>query len=316
MYFPFLYGRRSEFLAVRSMLDDPRDRGVLIPIFEPINSNIDDLARCLNECEKEQQRTVVVINPAQHQLANAASRNVWLANISIVLNACPSAIPAFQTSDRTSGVDLRAALRAFPGRDVAVVHNGAGLSDAEVRRASSDGRIAWHIVIGDKMPSRQQALLPIEKAVIVRDGFHKQLRNADYGGQEFFSDLYRTYPPAAGFGDFVCLGTGFQVGGSTPAAVAIHAAFKHPSTNDLWVEHFVSDDKAIDVGDVNSKYIQAARHLVNAARKRPDEFGSNQALDAYRACVRTRSFPGLAKNKEYQIVHHICVVLDILSGRL
>lgn len=316
MYFPFLYGRQSEFLGVRAMLDDSRDLSAFIPIFEPINANAAALTRCLNECETHQQPTVVVINPTLHQLADAAARTAWLRTMSTVLAACPSTVPAFQTSDHTTGANLRAALAAFPGRPVAVIHNGAGLSDADVRQAAGTARIAWHIVIGNKLPNRQRALLPVAKTVVVRDGFHKQVRNADYSGQEFFSDLYRTYPPHGGFGDFLCLGAGFQDGGTTPAAVAIHAAYKNPSTGDLWMEHFVSDDTIKGVGDVNTKFIQAARKLSNAARRRPAEFGTNQALDALRDCVRNNYFPGLPTNKRHQIIHHFCVVLDVLSGAL
>jgi len=298
------------------MLGDPRDLSALVPVFEPINANAADLTRCLDECEDQQQPSVVIVNPTRHQLANGANRVAWFQTVSAVLGRCLSAAPAFQTSDYTTGAEMRAALGAFPRRDVAVVHSGAGLTDADVRRAANDGRIAWHIVIGNKLPDRQRILLPAAKTVVVRDGFIKQVRNADYDGQEFFSDLYRTYPPAAGFGDFLCLGSGFQDGGSTPAAVAIHAAYKKPTTNDLWMEHFISDDTAIDVGDVAGKFLQAARHLVNAARRRPGEFGSNQALDEYRSCVNTGYYPGLPTNKKYQIIHHMCVTLDVLSGAL
>lgn len=316
MYFPYLYGRQSEFLAVRDLLNDPRDLSDFIPIFEPINGNASALTRCLNECETHEQPTVVIINPTLHQLADAGVRAAWLGTMSTVLAACPSAIPAFQTSDYTTGANLRAALATFPGRPVAVIHNGAGLSDADVRAAAGNARIDWHIIIDSKLPNRQRALLPVAKMVVVRDGFHKQVRNADYRGQEFFSDLYHTYLPHGGFGDFVCLGAGFQDGGTTPAAVAIHAVYKHPSTGDLWMEHFVSDDTVKGTVDVSTKFVQAARKLRNAAQRRPAEFGTNQALDAYRDCVRNNTFPGLPTNKRYQIIHHFCVVLDALSGAL
>ena len=36
MYFPFVYGRRSEFLALRSMLGDHRSLEALVPVIEPV----------------------------------------------------------------------------------------------------------------------------------------------------------------------------------------------------------------------------------------------------------------------------------------
>lgn len=316
MYFPFLYARRHELLAVRAMLDDPRDLGRFVPIFEPVKASVRELVRCLAACDESGLRTVVIINPTLHELSTPASQAAWRASMEEVLEQYPSVVPAFQTSDRTSGVELRAALRVFPRRNVAVVHKGAGLSDADVGRLVDDARVAWHIVVESAVPARQQALLPPPKKVGVRDAFQKLVRNADYEGQQFFTDRHRTYPPAAGFGDYGCLGAAFQVGGGKPAAVAIHAVFKHPRNGDIWVEHFLSDERDIDEGDPGSKFVEAARHLVTAARRRPGEFGTNQALDAYRECVRTSSFPGLGKNKEYQMIHHFCLVLDVLSGAL
>ena len=316
MYFPFLHARRHELLAVRAMLEDPRDLSSFVPILEPVNASVRELGLCLAACEETRQRTVVIINPTLHELSTAASQTTWRESMEEVLEHHPSIVPAFQTSDRTSGTELRAALRAFPTRDIAVVHKGAGLSNADVERLAGDARIVWHIVVENAVPTRQQELIPVPKTVWVRDAFKKLARNADYEGQQFFTDRHRTYPPAAGFGDYGCLGAGFQVGGRQPAAVAIHAVFKRRANGDIWVQHFVSDDRDIEEGDPGSKFVQAARHLVNAARRRPGEFGTNQALDAYRECVRTSSFPGLGKNKEYQTIHHFCVVLDVLSGAL
>ncbi len=103
------------------------------------------------------------------------------------------------------------------------------------------------------------------------------------------------------------------IGGGPAAAVAIHAAFKHKST-DIWVEHFVSDDTDIAVGSTASKFLQAARKLVKAAKARPSEFGKNFALDEFEQYIKASHFPNLGKSKELQISHHICLMLDVLSG--
>lgn len=316
MYFPFLYGRGAELLAIRSLLRDPRDRSALVPIVEPVNANIAPLRRCLDACEEVGQPVVVVVNPGRHQLADPGEARRWFLEAVEGMEACPSAYPAFRTNDRTSLAAVTAVLNAFPEREVVLIHGGAGLGDQELRQLARNPRVAWHIVLDGTCPARQQDLLPGGKKVIVRDHFRKLDRNADYAGTEFFTDQHRTFPPHAGFGDYLCLGSEFKSGGSTPGAVAIHGVFKNPLNGDVWVEHFVSDDRDRNDGDVASKFLQAAAHFVRAARRRPREFGANPALSAYASYVRQSQYPGLSKNKEHQIVHHICVVLDLLSGTL
>lgn len=316
VYFPYLQGRQAELLAIRSLLTDPRDRKFLIPVIEPLNADIGGLRLCLNQCDAHHQPTVVIINPTRHQLAVPGAVRTWLREARVLLGNCALAIPAFKTSAQSNGAQVAAALGQFPNRPVAVVHHGAGLTDAEVQALGRNNRVAWHIVDINQVPARQTRLLPAARTVLLRDGFHKLQRNADYGAAEFFSDLHQNYRPAAGFGDYTCIGAAFQKGGGAAAAVAIHAAFKHPPSGDIWMDHFVSDDRDMDVGDVATKFLQAAEHLIHAARQRPTEFGNNQGLNAYRNYVRRSYFPGLSKNKEHMIVHHMSVVLDVLSGAL
>lgn len=116
-----------------------------------------------------------------------------------------------------------------------------------------------------------------------------------------------------GFGDYAAIGSAFTPGGAQPAAVAIHAIYKHKS-GDVWIEHFVSDDTDKDVGSTEDKFLQAARKLVKATKVRPKEFGANFALDEYAALVGAHHFPGLGTNKVLQVEHHICLMLDLLSG--
>jgi hypothetical protein len=166
------------------------------------------------------------------------------------------------------------------------------------------------------MTVAQQMLLPSAKRVDIRDYFNKLDRNSDYDGAELFTDRYKTFKPSwVGFGDYAAIGSAFTPGGGQPAAVAIHAVYKHKS-NDVWIEHFVSDDTDKDVGSTEDKFLQAARKLLKAAKTRPKEFGTNFALDGYANHVAASHFPGLGTNKVLQLEHHICLMLDLLDGTL
>lgn len=317
MYFPFLYAKRSELLALNSMLKDHRPLGNLVPVLEPVNSNPTDLVRCLKAYGSAARPIVTIINADKHELGDKESRNLWRKKLLPTFETYPSLIPAYRCHSKTTQTNVNTFFKLFPNRNVAVIYASSGLNDAETQALVSEKRVSFHIVVNGKMTSSQQKLLPRQKFVDIRDDFNKLARNADYGGPEWFTDRHKTYASRGmGFGDYATIGSLFQVGGTTPHAVAIHASYKNGANHDIWVEHFVSDDKQKEIGDVASKFVQAAGKLVSASRGRPGEFGTNFALDQYSRQVAASSHPGLGKNKEQQIAHHICLMLDVLSGAL
>lgn len=317
MYFPYLYGRRSEFLAIRAVLEDERDLESLVPIIEPVNSNIGDLERCLERFGEDEQEIVVLFNPDKHQLKDAKSRTAFQRAIVGLLKKYESLIPGYRCHAATSKANVDAFFKIFPDKDLAILYASSGLSNADTEVLSKNGQVKYHIVLQGKITSAQLAYLPKKKYVDVRDDFNKLDRNADYGDPELFTDRHKTFGErGVGFGDYCAIGSAFQDTGGMPHAIAIHAIYKNPKTDDIWIEHFVSDDKEKEVGDVASKFLQAASKLVKAVGRRPAEFGSNFALDAYEQQVKDSHFPGLAKSKEQQIEHHLCLMMDVLSGTI
>lgn len=317
MYFPFLYARQSELLALRSLLSGARSLDRIVPILEPVNADSAALVRCVEAYGVANQPVVVIINPDKHQLKDSKASTALAHSLAPVFKKYPSLIPAFRCNHTNKKAHVDAFLKAHQDRDVALLYSKPTLTDPEVGSLAKNPKIRFHITIHGEVTAAQQGLLPGSKLIEVRDNFRKQARNADYGGPELFTDHHKTYSAGCvGFGDYAALGAGFQASGSTPYAVAIHAAFKHPKTHDIWVEHFVSDDIEKDVGDVASKYVQAATKLVTAAKKRPREFGTNPALDVYSEHATSSYFPGLPKNKEQQIGHHFHFMLDVLDGKI
>lgn len=315
MYFPFLYGRQSELLAIRALLKDARVLDSLVPVIEPVNANVAALAKCLDACDDKNQEIVVIVNPDKHQLVGKAAANAWRKEILPLLEKYTSVIPGYRCHSGSTQSNLDTFFKIFPERDAAILYSSSALTDAETKKLATCVTVKYHIVLNGKITSIQRAMLPKDKFVDVQDDFNKLDRNADYSGSELFTDRHKTFSSTGvGFGDYAAIGSAFQASGSTPAAVAIHAIYKKSSTGDIWIEHFVSDDKDKAVGDVASKFVQAATKLANAAKKRPKEFGKNFSLDAYVAHSRAMYFPGLPKNKELQISHHMCLMLDVLSG--
>jgi len=316
MYFPFVYGRRSEFLALRGMLDDHRSLEALVPVIEPVKRKSSDLARCIKEFGKAGQTLAVILNPDKHELKSKDEAKAWLKEVLKVVDEHDSILPTFRCVSTTTPAQVSSFLKRFEGRDVALAYSSPSLTDVELKTLAANASVQFHIVLNGKMTAVQQKLLPSAKRVDIRDYFNKLDRNSDYDGAELFTDRYKTFKPSwAGFGDYAAIGSAFTPGGGQPASVAIHAVYKHKST-DVWIEHFVSDDTDKDVGSTEDKFLQAARKLVKAAKARPKEFGTNFALDEYAGLVAASHFPGLGTNKVLQLEHHICLMLDLLGGTL
>ena len=312
MYFPYLHGRRSEFLALRAMLHEGGSLNQFLPIIEPVNADASDLLRCISTFDAAKKRVAVVLNSAKHEL-QGESHLAWLQTVLPQVQQSKFVVPVFLCGPQTSIVKINQLMAEFSDRTVALMYSSASFSVAELHGLAANASIEFHIILDGRMSDAQQALLPVEKRVDIRDCFNKQTRNADYGEAEFFTDRHATLTNFAGFGDYTSVGAEFNPGGGPAAAVAIHAIFKN-AAGDIWVEHFVSDDTHAHVGDAASKYLQAAQKLVSAANARPDEFGSNFALDAYQQNVANHHFPGLGTNKVQQLGHHMCLMLDVLEG--
>lgn len=317
MYFPYMYGRGSEVLALRAILEDHRSLRDLVPVIEPVVSDAKRLVKCIEAYGKKDQAAVVFLNPDKYQLADIAERKKWRKEVMAAIQATPSVLPGLRCTSGSTKEQVDSFLSTFAERKVALAYSSPSLSDAEITALSAEKEVRFHLVIDGKLSAGKQGLLPRNKRVDIQDRFKKLARNADYRGQEFFSDRHATYTKDkwAGFGDFACLGNEFSSGGGPAAAVAIHACFKRDGS-EMRVEHFVSDDTEMYVGDTSGKFLQAATKLVKAAKARPKQFGTNFALDLFVQHVATDHFPGLGKSKELQISHHMCVMLDVMSGAL
>lgn len=315
MYFPYLYARQSELLALRSLRSSYQLRDVVIPILEPVNNNPARLRQAINDFGEADDNLIVVTNPYQHEF-HGRGLDGWIEPIEGAIDAHDSLIPSLLCSQATTTEHIRDFLAQYRDRDVALLYLNARLPDALVQRLAERANIRFHINLHERMSAAHRAMLPRRKVVDVRDDFQRKARNADYSGIEFFTDRHLNYQQVAvGFGDYTILGATFEAGGGPAAAVAIHGTFKERG-GDVWVEHFVSDDVDLDVGTVGEKFLQAAGKLVARARQFPRKFGNHQALQHYAADVAAQHYPGLGKSKERQIYHHIALMHQLLTNQL
>jgi hypothetical protein len=318
LYFPSLHARRAELLALRSVAGKASPGAPFIPILEPVKASADDLARALDVFAQRQQPVALILNPHQGDFRGTTPPAAWKAAVTSRVNSQANIIPAWRCAAKTTYQQVLAFASAYPTRDVALVIHDPHFKPAEITALAAISHIKYFVVVNAGLSSTQLAALPLARQVHVNDQFNKQLRNVDYGGPELFTDQHQKFGSAghAGFGDFVCVGSMFEPGGGPASAVAIHASYRDPTSLDIYVEHFISNDVKRHVGDTASKFLQAARKLVAATKKRPLEFGSDAALVTFEKHVVAKHYPGLAASKQLQIEHHIWLMLGVLTGTL
>lgn len=315
MYFPYVYGRQSELLALRAAADKYLSPDLVCPIIEPVKTKVGSLIRCLDKLGKNGQNAIVVLNPYQGDFKRGSS-NTWQDAVEESLECHPSLMGGVLLHAGMSlNVKQISNLIASDGtRDFALIYQNCPLDAKEVAPLIAAKNVKFHVVLQRKISSSLLRLLARSKTVHEVDGFNKQPRNADYGAPEYFSDSHKTFKEqGVGFGDYTVIGERFEEGGGPPGAIAIHITYRHHAKDEIWVEHFLSDEKERFASKVEDKYLEAVKKLAKVHPSRKREFGMNMALDAYFTDHVDKTFPGLPKNKERQIVHHIARMHDLLS---
>lgn len=315
MYSPYLYARRSELLALRALLEDDINLSKMIPILEPVKADTSDIRRCLEAFSKKSQPIIVVVNPSLNEFSNnQPSQKKFRADINDLFSESACIIPGLEIGSNTSKSTLDKFFEKYSARPVSLILNNSSLDKTELIAYIQHANTQFSVTVNNKITTAQKELILIKSFIHNNDDFNKKNRNADYSGQEFFTDRHNLIADkAAGFGDYTITGKRFELGGGTPGAVAIHAIYKNPKTSDIWIQHFVSDETDRSVGSPESKFLEAARKLMREVKSRPKEFGWNSALAEYEIHVNQNTWSGLGKNKEYQIRHHISFMLDFLN---
>lgn len=317
MYFPYLYGRRSELLALRDFsVDYPEDRNVF-PLVEPVKSNPEGLVRAINVLSRNNVMLVVILNPSQSELSNQESRSTWYSGLTNAVDPAEDFIPALLCDGRVSYADINSFLTQFSTGSSVLVYNSPELTSEEVFGLNQDPRVGLQVVKEGGLDPVIRANLSAKKTVDILDCFNSQPRNADYNGPEFFSRQHLVFQQSScGYGDFTVLPTVLPGSGGKPGAVVVHATFKEEESGEVWIDHYVSIETDRSVGEVEDKFFDAAGQLCQEVGGRPLEFGMNPAIAKYQLQVKNYRFPGLPDNKRQQILHHICLNRQILMGEL
>ncbi|HAY2291230.1 TPA: sce7725 family protein [Escherichia coli] len=316
MYSPYLYARSTELLCLRDLVAKGVSLNGLLPILEPINVNTRNLLTCLNVWNSD---IIVILNPYQEDFSSHNNVLTLNQNLSSVLTNKNNIISGYLIQPNTTINDINNWMNANLNRRVALLYDNPSLSNSDIQLLATNQLISYHVVLNNKMLPNQCALLPLSKLIIISDNFRKLAKNADYNGPELFTHAHQFVGQNyLGFGDYTITGQVLDLGGGQPSAVAAHLVFKNLQANTVWIRHFVSSNTQRGSSNVTAKFLDVSDQITNLVPQHPTQFGSNIGLNYYyyNSQPTVRHFPGLPKNKQYQITHHICFMLDLIAGRI
>lgn len=312
MYFPYLRGKQNEVHAVRDLAPKIKRNGRIIPIIEPVNENTIQLARAIRHCNNNAAPFILIVNPQVGDLkGKGAVIDKQIA--SGQLRPHDDAFLGFIIAPTTTLREIESFLRKYAASKVSFIHahsfnDPAGLNSL----FSSYANIAHQIFIDGKVGSSYRNTFSSYPTVLMRDGFNRAERNADYPPDEFFSDLHLTYAHDGfyGFGDFTTVGQQYETRPMRAHAVAIHLTYYNNLGEEIRIKHFVSDRKTTTV-DIAGKFLEALVKLIDFINKNPTISGCDSCQE-FRALHSRAHYSGLGTVKKLSIKHHIELLADLV----
>lgn len=314
MYSPYLFARAAELYSLRELATAGVATQQSLPILEPVNSNPRDLITCLNIWNSD---IVVIVNPYQNHYSNHNNTVQLNQDLQPVITAKNNIIIGVLVQPGSSYSSVNQILNNYNGKRIALIYDNASLSDGDFNALASNGAIDYHIIINNSVPHHQYSMLPRNKIIIVNDSFRKLTKNADYNGSELFSSLHQHLNQSyIGYGDFTITGRAFDTNGGPASAVASHLIYKNNNDNNIWIQHFVSSNTQRGGAPVATMFLDVSNQIIQTVSQLRVNYGNNIGLDNYNYCCKNNHYPGLTKNKQYQITHHISLMLDVITGRI
>jgi hypothetical protein len=313
MYFPYLYSKSSELLAVRAFAGKLGSPQKIVPVIEPVTT-ADGLIRLHTALKASGDFAYVIENPHLLDLKPAAALTLWVRQTATLFADRAVIRPTLKEVNGTTKADIVSFVARNVGRKIGLVVTSSRITPADIKAALGTSQCIVFMTNGADRVGLVGAV-GAGNVVEVNNRFPMQRVNADYSGEEWFSRDHLDYAAMhgyPGFSDYTVLPETPVKGGGAPGAVAIHLTFKAPDSS-LWIEHFVSDETDRTVGTAQSKLLEAIDHVEAAVTADPSKFAPSPALGEYRAMAASRNSTSLGKNKQLEVAHHLYTVARLLG---
>ena len=305
MYFPYLRGKQYEVLAVRDSGFLSSNR--IIPVFEPTTlagpTPFNRFLRIANNGVKFS----VIVNSVSGKPPPALANTIQV--LRELESRVPGAVlPAFQIRPGQPVSDVGDFARTFASQQCVLVHRNHTHSETALSGALNPlSRPPVQILLEGGTPLQVVKALPAVGMVLLRDGFSRCTRNADYPIRSNFDDLLYTYRSLGfdGFSDFSIVGDTYSPGGGAAIHVAIHLTELYTTT--IVANHFVSKTPP-QRGNDQAKYFSALSLLMSYTGSPPSADLDTEGVREYHQSNSLRHYPGLGKLKQWSIMHHMEII--------
>lgn len=310
MYFPFFRAKRFELLAIYEKAELLSDTRKVIPVIEPVNDNLDDLLRNLARYRDAGLGVILIENPTVGDLVGEV--DFIHSNVLSDFESYDRLEVGYIIDASSDLDDIRAAVRRNPDRALSLIHRHTFIDQKGLLEVCGEAsNITRHIFIDGCTGETYRESFSEFDRVIIKDGFERQERNADYPPTSHFSDLHQLYDDKGyeGFGDFLIVGDHYFAEGGPAHAVAIHLV-SNRDDGSLVTRHFVSE-RTETPRDRAGKYIEAVTRLIHSAKTDPT-LRSTSAYREFLEHYRTKEATNLGYVKKLSMIHH----LEIMSDRI
>lgn len=306
MYFPYFRGRQYELLALKELVKGGLLGNSVLPVVEPVKlmPTFDSTLRAFADTKS---KLGLVFNPAVGDYSDSDNFvDAYFARAGNIINAIPTLLMSKNTSATLLALESRGVSRSAI---IALLDKRDFLDTYKTQLAEAAPQ---YTLFPDEREFRRAVT---QGKVMFKDNFNKQLKNANYPEDEFFTEDHLFYKDEGyvGFGDYSIIGSDYVEGGFAPYAVAIHIVY-FADDNKLRIRHFISDSND-DTSDVAGKFNEAVVKLA-AWYKCGQQRQLTTALSTLLSHADNGYYPGLPTIKKLSIMHHLELMGKYLDGGL
>jgi hypothetical protein len=307
-YYPYLYARQAELKAIETTADRFGSPQTIWPLLEPVDPPA-QLQRTLGRMAAVGRGVYLVANPGLGGLGDPAAGLAWEAQLAPQMAAL-TLRPTFKQWPTTSIADVQAFFAVHANRPTGLILTSDKLDHAALTAAIAGCPVTIFATSGTALALGSS----ISPTVLVSDNFNAQERNSDYDGIEWLSSTHigSASTGAPGFSDYTILPAVFKPGGGPVGAAAIHLTFQE-SDDTFWVQHFISDEIDRNVGNFQSKLLEAITHLQSQIALTANRFTMTPPVATYLGYLATGNATNQSNNKTLQISHHLHMAANYLG---
>lgn len=302
MYLPIFRGRQNELIALQNLVSDNLLGNKIIPIIEPVKTDITQLSSIIETFVNHRHRIGVICNPVVGELVDN-SFNI-ISTITAISDFQEYVTPVIYMNYGCENIYQQLSTHYSKSEIIGIC--------TQVEQIPTcidfvNGESLQYILIGNDREFTNQISSDLGERILCVDRFQKRQRNVDYAEveDEFFSSDHRNFESYGfkGFSDYSIIGDEFTDNGFAPRAVAIHIIYEY--NNQVFrIRHFVSYSND-DAKDPGRKFGEAVGQLTVWARVLSQR---TRALDEFITLYNTEHYPGLGVVKRLSIQHHLEVV--------